>query len=728
MLLLLPVLHGYRRIGKRISGWISLKPMNHYLLEIGTEELPAGFLATAPAELSEKVKTMLHEAQLAYTMVQVLATPRRLTLQVSGLPDEQSARTEKVKGPPTRIALDEQGNPTPAGLGFTKKIGVDFAALKQETLDGETYLVYEHPISGRPTGQILAETLPELILSLSGSHFMRWADLEVRFSRPIRWLASLWNQEVLPLTIENISADRLSRGHRVMADGPLSIPSSEAYVDILESQGHVVVDPARRRERIWEQLQAAAKKQKGVVAENPDLLETVTMLVESPSVVVGNFDKKFLALPKPVITTVMSAHQKYFPVEDAKTGKLLPYFLTVSNGRPEAAETIRLGNEKVITARFEDARFFFEEDQKRPLADRLADLKGITFQKGLGSLYDKTQRLEQLIPVVSKMLGLSAAEQKKAVRAAQLSKCDLVTGMVRELTELQGEMGAHYAQLQGEDPAVCEALLAQYLPRFTGDALPKAPVSIVLSLADKADTLVAVFCQEKAKFPTGSKDPLGLRRLALGMILTVLENNLSLDLEALFAAAYQGLKDYAQADWPTTLDRCQTFLLQRLRGVLLDRQIRYDMIDAVLESGSPLANLHGAVQRMALLRALSLKEPDRLKHLYEPANRVDKILGTHYDPQVQGSDIEESLFEKPTEHALFKAVSSCCDFSVSEAESSLSGLLSLAQAVEPFFNEVMVNAEDEKVRRNRLRLLSLVHRAFLRVARFSVLVMSEASS
>jgi len=515
---------------------------NQYLLEIGTEELPLEFLLSAPTELMDKVRAALDEQALAYGDVKVYVTPRRLALIVQDLPEQQEARTFKTKGPPIRVALDASGKPSQAGLGFARKLGVEFSELVQETIEGETYMVLNQAMPGRSTREVLAELLPTIVLSLSGSHFMAWGSNTIRFSRPIRWLVSLWNDQHLPLSIGPVNSDVLSYGHRVLSDEPVKIQTVGEYVELLSSQGAVMADQNRRREVIWQELQAEASKIGGQVIQNESLLDTVTMLVESPSVVCGHFEERFLDIPEEVTTTVMTAHQKYFAVR-GQNGKLMPYFMTISNGRKEAAEIIRHGNEKVLTARLEDARFFYTEDQKVPLEQRLESLKGITFQKGLGSMYEKTRRLEQVALQVAKALGQNEAQQKETARAALLAKADLVTGMVFEFTELQGVMGRKYATLGGEAPAVSEAIYEHYLPRFLGDEIAKSSVGIAVSLADKIDTIVAVFSQKNAKLPSGSKDPLGLRRMASGIIQTVLENNLKVDLLALMRFAYQRLAE-----------------------------------------------------------------------------------------------------------------------------------------------------------------------------------------
>lgn len=696
---------------------------NQYLLEIGTEELPAGFLLGAPAELGEKTRQALSEHELPFDDVQVLVTPRRMALLITGLPEVQAAREQLLKGPPVRIGLNDKGEPTPAAIGFAKKSGIDVSSLKPQIIDGESYLTCLQKIEGRAVQTLLAELLPKVVLSLSGSHFMRWANHEVKFSRPIRWLLSLWNEQHLPLSIGPVSSGTISYGHRVLSDGPIEINSVSAYADTLEAKGAVIVDQGVRKERIQSALAEAAASLKGVVVENEDLLDTVTMLVEFPSVVTGAFQERFLSVPDEVTTTVMAVHQKYFPVKN-QAGDLLPRFLTVSNGKKSSAETIRLGNEKVITARFEDARFFFEEDQKIPLAQRIEALKGVTFQKGMGTMYDKTKRLTHLAGIIAKAMGLSGQAISDTERAAQLLKADLVSGMVFEFTELQGVMGQKYAKLQNEPEAVASAIFEHYLPRFNGDAVAKTPVGIATSLADKMDTLVCVFAQENAKLPTGSKDPMGLRRMALGMIETVFQNRLPIDILALLKAAYVGLGSLATLEEKQALSKLSDFMTQRLKVKWLEENIRHDVIDAVLGAVSvqnPLENLLDARERLSVLGALIPNE-SQLKAIYEPANRIGKILGEKYQDCVLLSDVDVARFVSPTEKALLSALEAVVQASAYPA--LVLALETLQGPVEQFFEAVLINDPDEAIRKNRYNLLSVTQTQYLRIANFGKLVVS----
>jgi glycyl-tRNA synthetase beta chain len=741
-----------------VRGWqlaMSASQGNHYLLEIGTEELPLEFLLSAPTELVDKVRAALDEQGLSHGELKMYVTPRRLALLIEDLPELQEARTFKTKGPPIRVALDASGNPTPAGLGFARKVGVEFSQLVQETIDNETYMVLNQTAAGRATQEVLVEILPELVLSLSGSHFMAWGHHTTRFSRPIRWLVSLWNRTHLPLTIGPVASGVESFGHRVLSDSSVRIESVMQYLPLLEKEGAVIADQHRRRELIWSELQKVAKDVGGHVIPNEKLLDTVNMLVENPSVVLGEFEPRFLELPEIVITTVMTNHQKYFAVK-SDNGKLKSCFMTISNGRREAAKNIAHGNEKVLVARLEDARFFYKEDQKVSLENRLESLKGITFQKGLGSMYEKALRLEKLSEDVARSLAYSSSVQHDAARAGRLAKTDLVTGMVFEFTELQGEMGSCYAKLQQEPAVVAEAIYEHYLPNFAGDKTAQSQVGIAVSLADKIDTLVAVFSQKNAKLPSGSKDPLGLRRLASGLIQTVLENNLKIDLVVLMRQAYRRIAEdqaslMAEAakiptkpgqkeksnhfqDENTTFELANTFVLQRLRGWLLEQDNRYDVIDAVFSAETePLSDLRNTIFRLNKVKQLTSSE--NLFRIYEPANRVYKMLAERYNPSCTVKDIKPALFKDEAETHLFNLVKLLeqkretygpenCPLEDSEIYQNaiLDDLALTPHTINSFFDKVMVNDPVLEVQENRYNLLSVLNRFYLQVACFSKVV------
>ncbi len=693
-----------------------------YLLEIGTEELPAGFLETCAGELQDKAREVLEKSLLTHGEIEILQTPRRLALLIHNLSHTQASFDETLKGPPASVALDAQGKPTQAGLGFARKMGVDFSELKLEDFDGTGYLVCHRHAQGRPVQDVLPEILPDVVLSLTGSHFMVWDESQIKFSRPIRWLVSLLGDQHLPIRIGLVESSKSTRGHRFFSESPtFEISNTAEYRRILWQKGHVMVDQAERRQFILNGLAEQGNVLNGTVPPNEDLLDTVTMLVESPSLIAGTFEERFLSLPKEVITTVMAAHQKYFPVESASQ-TLLPTFITISNNTAsDAVETIRQGNEKVLRARLEDASFFFQEDIRQPLSAYAEQLRGITFQKGLGTLYDKTERVKRLTVTLAKLMGYAPRQIEQAERAAELCKADLATGMVRELTELQGVMGRHYARLCGEPDAVAEAIAEHYQPRFMGDSVATSPEGIALSLADKLDTLLAVFAQKEARYPTGSKDPMGLRRMALGVLQTLLENDVSLSLNEAIGLACQNLGSLAQESQADAVERTRQFLIQRFKGYLLEQQYSYDAIDAVLDAEtSPFKSLTNGIARLALLKNLQ-KNPDALKALYEPANRTARILGKAYQPDVIAEQIEPACFEDEAEKALYQAiVSGKADIRYPKVY--LDMLEGWGPVVDSFFDKVLVNVDNAKVKENRYRLLSLLNKAYRQFADFTKLV------
>lgn len=690
-----------------------------YLLEVGTEELPASFLASSKPELLEKTQATLEKNRLTYQDIQVLQTPRRLALIIKGLQAEQSNSEELLKGPPANVGLDAQGNPTPAAIGFAKKVGIEVSDLKTQTIDGTAYLTYLKQVTGKPATQVLAEILPEMILSLTGSHFMAWDESQIRFSRPIRWILSLYGDQVAPLTIGLKKAGNQSFGNRFFAtETPVTVPSVSDYANVLNHQGKVIVDPVERASFIQKGLYNLANELNGMVPPNPDLLETVTMLVETPALISGNFDPQFLALPKEVITTVMAAHQKYFPVED-KAGKLMPLFITVSNNpNREAKESIQHGNEKVLRARLEDANFFFQEDRKHSLSDYAETLAGMTFQKGLGTMADKSKRVSQLTQKLGQALGWTS-DLADAEKAAQLCKADLATHLVRELTELQGIIGKYYARLDGQSEAVAQAIEEHYLPRGFGDSVAQSKAGILVSLADKFDTLLAVFAQKEARYPTGSKDPMGLRRMTYGIIQTVLQNKLQLNLDDALTLSFQNLGPLAQEESSIAIERTKAFIVQRLKGVLLDKGYAYDWIDAIL--GGESQNLPELLDKLATLKTLRENE-ETFKLIYEPANRTARILGDAFNPNTQLSEVQAVALETPEEKALFTLLQEAQTQSLNTLESLITAFKTWAPIVNAFFDKVLVNAEDPTVKQNRYTLLSRLNTYYRQFADFTQFV------
>lgn len=703
----------------------SPEKVHQYLFELGCEELPAGFLSTVERELSARLEAMFTELRLKHAGFQIYLTPRRIAFIVNELEGKQAASEEWVKGPPVSVGLDANGQVTPAALGFAKKQGIDAARLVEKEIDGTRYLSYLKQDSGRSVMELLAEVLPATVLSLPGSHFMRWDVIEegvqdVLFSRPIRWVLSLLDNQHLPLSFGPLQSGTTSLGHRFLSDGAeIEIPSAEHYLASMEGQGSVLADHRLRQARIQAQLNALASEKKLVIPEQLELLEHVNFLVEFPQPILGGFDPNYLNLPEPVITTVMTAHQKYFHAYDAAGEKLIPGFITISNNSLEGAEaTIRSGNEKVLRARLEDATFFFQEDRKKPLEGYVDALKGITFQKNLGTLYDKTQRLTALVPVIGQLMLAPDAVIQESTRAALLSKADLATLMVRELTELQGTIGQYYARLSGESEVVSQAINEHYLPRFSGDALPQSDVGTLLSLVDKLDTMLAVFSQKDLRLPTGSKDPMGLRRLCLGLIVTILERQVSINLLAALKASYANLGSIATLSFDETVEKFETFFLQRLKGYFLDLGYRFDLIEAVFAADeSPLSELCLCQKRLEALKQCVENEA-QLKQLYEPANRIAKMLGNQYNPSQQLSELSEGLLENDAEKAVFAVLKNQFDSCLAQADfmQKIAILTAWEPAVSDFFEKTLVNVDDAALKQNRYVLLSLLNKAYRSLA------------
>ncbi|MBF1696749.1 MAG: glycine--tRNA ligase subunit beta, partial [Selenomonas sp.] len=488
------------------------------LFEIGTEEIPAHVMPHLLEDLAQLAETMLKEHRLSYEKVRTLGTPRRAALIVTGLAEWQEDVNTETRGPSVAIAFDADGNPTKAGAGFARGQGVDPSALIQR--DG--YVYASVPESGAATAELLTSLLPDRVRARPLPHSMRWGDLDFRFIRPIRWFVALYGTEIVPFTLAGVTSGNHSRGHRTLAPADFVITSAADYEAACE-KAYIIVDPERRRAMICEQITETAKACGGTAEITPDLLEEVLYLVEYPTALSGSFEEKYLALPAEAVITPMRDHQRYFPVK-AADGSLLPAFITVRNGGKAHLDVVAHGNERVLRARLADAQFFFDEDRRKSLAEHREKLKTVVFQRGLGSMYEKTERLMALTTAIVEEMAEGDADGTAladARRAAELSKADLVTGMVTEFTELQGIMGREYALLDGEDPAVARAIDEQYMPRFAGDELPQTPLGVALSAADKIDNIVGTFSQ--GRIPTGSQDPFGLRRQALGLVLMLIE-------------------------------------------------------------------------------------------------------------------------------------------------------------------------------------------------------------
>ncbi|WP_407888927.1 glycine--tRNA ligase subunit beta [Scytonema sp. NUACC26] len=699
--------------------------MKTFLLEVGTEELPASFLSDALTQWRSRIPKTLSTNSLSYDSVEVYGTPRRLAVLIKGLPSQQPDREEEIKGPPAQAAFKD-GKPTPAAQGFAKKQGVELDALELRATDKGDFVFVQKVIPGRPITEILTELVPEWIWSLEGKRLMRWGDGDQKFSRPIRWLIALLDETVLPIKLENgsesITSDRISQGHRVLHPQPVTVTTATDYVNVLRS-AYVVVDTEERKNTITQQVKESAQKLDGYAEVYPDLLEEVTNLVEFPSAVVGKFESEFLNLPTEVITTVMVSHQRYFPVfktSDAK--ELLPDFITVSNGNPEKSEIIANGNERVIRARLYDGRFFYNSDLEKPLENFLPQLEKVTFQEDLGSLRAKVDRISRIAEQITAQLQLKETEKENILRAALLCKADLVTQMVYEFPELQGIMGQKYAAASGESEEVATAIFEHYLPRGANDILPQTLTGQIVGLADRLDTLVSIF--GLGMIPTGSSDPFALRRAANAVVNITWAANLPINLQQLLqqiAGDFVKVHNKDQQQLVTTLEE---FFLQRIRTLLQEeKQIDYDLVNAVLGENDPeyaersLKDLLDVRERALFLQ--EIRNDGTLDNIYETVNRSAR-LATQGDLDTQQLDpttvVNTSLFQKPSEEAFYNSIVDLVPQTQAAKESRdyrqlVTALEKIAPTVSTFFDgpdSVLVIDPDPQIKQNRLNLLGLL--------------------
>ena len=686
-----------------------------FLLEIGIEEMPARFLTPALNELESKCTRLLDEKRLTFDAIKTLGTPRRLTVLVKGLVAAQEPLTVEVKGPPRKAAFDIEGSPTKAGAGFARGQGVDPADLVTRLIGQVEYVFAVKQDKGLAAMAVLGEICPQLIGGMSFPKPMRWGYYDFKFARPIRWLTALYGEEVIRFEIAGVSSDRFTYGHRFLSSGMVELSVAGDYAEVLE-RNYVMVDPVRRREVIWTQVQDAATAEGGRVEENPDLLQEVVNILEYPTAFCGRFPEDYLALPEPVLVTPMREHQRYFPVR-GKDGSLIARFVAVRNGTTEHLDTVRAGNEKVLRARLSDAAFFFREDLESPLSDRVEDLKKIVFREELGSVHEKVERIVALGAVISGMLDASDEARRRVNRAGTLSKADLVTDMVYEFPELQGVMGREYALRSGEEPEVAEAILEHYLPRGAGDVMPSTIPGRILAIADRIDNLVGAF--GLGNHPTGSADPYALRRQALAICLISLDSPLYLNLSELFAKAHALYGARLKVGLGEVIDGLNEFFRQRLRGVFQERGLRYDVVDAVL--ALPFGDVRDLWERASAVAAFREREafPDiytaftRAYNLAKNADPSALVWPERFMDQAEGALYTESRRVQEKVQAALKG---------RHYPDALDALAELRAPVDVFFDAVLVMVEDQDVRENRLALLNSVAEQVQKVADISKLV------
>lgn len=681
------------------------------LLEIGTEEVPAHVMPGILSQLKENAAKTFEELRIEYKNIKTLGTPRRSALLVEGLAEQQADLSKENRGPAVNIAFDADGNPTKAAQGFARGQGVKPEELV--TKDGYVYaMVHE---KGGQTVDLLGDTLKGLVDGLNFPNNMHWADLDYKFIRPLRWLVALYGQDVIDFEVANVKSGRTSRGHRFLYEGDFEIVNAEDYVEACR-KASIIVDQNERCEMIRQQIAEVAAANGGQAEVNEDLLEEVLYLVEYPTALCGKFDEKYLALPAEAVITPMRDHQRYFPV--LKDGQLLPLFITIRNGGKEHLETVQHGNERVLRARLEDAQFFFDEDRKKTLEQHGEKLKTVVFQDGLGTIYDKALRLEVLAGYIADAIGANEQDKKDAVRAAKLAKADLVTGMVTEFTELQGVMGREYALLDGETKAVAQAIDEHYMPRFAGDSQPASVAGRIVSLADKIDTIVGTF--SRGLIPTGSQDPFALRRQALGIVNMLKEAQYHISLNQLVAKAMELLKIADAGQQAKLQNDVADFMKLRLKNVLADAGIRYDVVDAVFVT---VDDIYGV-----FLRAQAVNEAVKqdMEKTIQAFVRTGNIARKAEDVQAA---VETGLLAEQVEKDLYKAYEDASDKAEKEIAAqdyagAIATLSQLAAPIDAFFDGVMVMDKDEKIKNNRLGLLKLVDNLICQVADFSKIVLA----
>ena len=683
----------------------------NFLVEIGTEELPPKALKTLATSFADNVEAELNQAGLTFDKIEWFAAPRRLAVKVLNLATQQPSKEIEKRGPAVSAAFDAEGKPTKAAEGWARGCGITVDQAERIATDKGEWLVHRAKIEGQPTKNLLNDIVANALAKLPIPKPMRWADKTVQFIRPVHTVTMLLGDELIEGEILGVASARTIRGHRFLGEKEFEIQHADQYPQLLREKGSVVADFNERKAEIFAKSQAKATALGGVADIEESLLEEVTSLVEYPNVLAAKFEERFLAVPAEALVYTMKGDQKYFPIYD-KDGKLLPHFIFVSNINPEDPTAIIEGNEKVVRPRLTDAEFFFKTDLKQKLVDRLPRLETVLFQQQLGTLKDKTDRIEQLAGEIAKQIG---ADEAKAKRAGLLSKCDLMTNMVFEFTDTQGVMGMHYARHDGEDEEVAVALNEQYMPRFAGDELPKSLVASAVALADKFDTLTGIFGIGQA--PKGSADPFALRRAALGALRIIVEKNLPLDLEDLVkkSAALFGDKLTNKNVVTDVVD----FMLGRFRAWYQDEGIAVDVIQAVLaRRPTRPADFDARVRAVSHFRTL-----DSAEALAAANKRVSNILAK---ADVAIGEINLTACVEPAEKALAEAVLALRTevqplIAQGDYTAVLDKLANLRAPVDSFFDNVMVNAEDPALRQNRLAILNTLQGLFLQVADISVL-------
>ena len=690
--------------------------MPEFFLEIGTEEMPSRFIEPALKFLEGELSDHFNKNRIGMAASKVMGTPRRLIVSFSGVGPRQEDVVETFYGPSIKVAFDDQGNPTKAAVGFARGKGVEVSDMTTESTPKGDVICARVEKIGQPTENILNAFLPKLLVSIPFPKKMRWETRQVPFARPMHWIVALFDGKPLAFEFDGIRCSNTSRGHRFLSPESFQVHDLQSYLKECEKR-FLMVDPQMRKQQIKEQLQNLSGEVSGVVQEDPDLLDEVNFLVEYPVAIRGDFEPGYLELPHELLTSTMKVHQRYFPVL-GDNGKLLPHFITVSNMKPGEGQEIKHGNERVLKARLEDARFFFNEDRKQKLEDYVDALKGVIFQKSLGTSYEKVERIGSLARFISQKVCPDLSDQ--AERAALLCKADLVTQMVYEFPELQGIMGSYYAEHSGESPEVVEAIKDHYSPSFSGDRTPASDVGAVISISDKLDTILG--CIGVGLLPSGSEDPYGLRRHSLGIIQIILDRNWQISLEELMNDGIRNLASKIKLKPEEIRNHAFNLFSQRYKTLLSGEGFPYDAIDAVLATGiDSLLDV-----RQKTIAFSELKKQPHFEPLAIAFRRIVSILN-----EEAKDEIRPDLFTEPAEKELYKEYTRLVDpveesIRKKEFPKALEKIVEIKPAVDNFFDHVMVMVEEENLRRNRLGLLFKISRLFSNLADFSQIVLKKA--
>ncbi|MCU9613909.1 glycine--tRNA ligase subunit beta [Caldibacillus lycopersici] len=680
------------------------------LLEIGLEEVPARFLTHAMNQLAEKVKQLLTEKNIEFGAVQSYSSPRRLAVLIEDVSEKQLDLHEEVKGPSKKVALDAEGNWSKAAIGFTRGQGKSVEDIYFKEINGVEYVHVEKFTKGQDTIAILS-SLGELITSLTFPKNMRWANLDIRYIRPIRWIVALFGNEIINLEVATVKSGRASYGHRFLGER-VEIPTAKEYKQLLLSQ-YVMADYKDRKAVILSQIHQLEKEQNWLIPIDEDLLEEVTNLVEYPTVLFGSFDEDYLQLPKEVLITTMKEHQRYFPVTDSN-GNLLAYFVTVRNGDQNHLETVRKGNEKVLRARLQDAVFFYEEDKKLSIEKALNKLEHVVYHEEIGTYQDKLTRIQELSQYIVQKVGINGEEEKQTLRAAEICKFDLVTQMVDEFTELQGIMGEKYAKIAGEADLVALAINEHYMPRFSDGQLPESNAGAIVSIADKLDTLASFFALNL--IPTGSQDPYSLRRQATGIVQILLQKGWNLDFTSLLKKGIAKTSGFSKRGEEEVLNDLLEFFKLRFKHLLNERQVRYDIIEAVLEA--PITNVKSLITKADILQAK--KEESGFKEDMEALSRVVNIASK----AEKIVEINADLFENESERVLyneFVKIENAASQSLND-EQYYAQLVALNKPITNYFDQTMIMVDDENIRNNRLSFMRKLADLILYFAHFQNII------